>query len=208
MSITTYSELKTAVQNWTARDDLAATYSPDWITLAESEFNRRLRVRQMMVTQSSSPSTAGKFSLPTDFLAWRSVVWTGSPRAVLEYLDPQMLEAINPSQNANTPSHFSILGTTDGVGTVNVTPTSTTAIDFTYYQKVTSLSTSNTTNWLLSAHPDVYLAGSLVEGFAYIQEFDNATVWRARRDDLIEGVKRLDQQYRGPSAVMPAGATP
>src|SRR5512139_123171 len=207
MSVTTYSELKTAVAGWLSRGDLT-TVIPDFITFAEAEFNRRLRVRQMMVTQSSSPSTAGKFSLPTDYLTWRNVVWTGSPRLVLEYLDPQMLEAINPSQTAATPSHFSILGTTDGVGTVNVTPTSTTAIDFTYYQKVTSLTTSNTTNWLLSAHPDVYLAGSLVEGFAYIQEFDNATVWRARRDDLIEGVKRLDQQYRGPSAIMPAGATP
>src|SRR5512143_3239333 len=138
MSITTYSELKTAVAGWLSRGDLT-TVIPDFITLAESEFNRRIRVRQMMVTQSSSPSTAGKFSLPTDFLAWRSVVWTGSPRAVLEYVDPQMLEAYNPSQNANTPEFISILGTTDGVETVYVTPKSMTAIDYTYYKKITTL---------------------------------------------------------------------
>ena len=206
MSIATFSELKTAVAGWLSRGDLTPVI-PDFITMAEAEFNRRLRVRQMMVTQTTTPSSS-QFSLPTDFLTWRSVVWTGSPRAVLEYLDPQMLEAINPTQSAGVPSHFSILGTTDGVGVVKATPSSTVAIDFTYYQKVTALSTSNTTNWLLSAHPDVYLAGSLVEGFAYIQEFDNATVWKSRREELIEGVKRLDQQYRGPSAIMPAGATP
>src|SRR5512139_1743668 len=173
MSITTYSQLKTAAAGWLSRGDLT-TVIPDFITLAESEFNRKLRVRQMMVTQSSSPSTAGKFSLPTDFLTWRNVVWTGSPRAVLDYLDPQMLEAVNPAQNANTPQFFSILGTTDGVGTVNVTPVSTTAIDFTYYQKITALSTSNTTNWLLTAHPDVYLAGALVEAYAFQKDYDQA----------------------------------
>src|SRR5512139_4070491 len=207
MSVTTYSELKTAVAGWLSRGDLT-TVIPDFITFAESEFNRRLRVRQMMVTQSSSPSTAGKFSLPTDYLTWRSVVWTGSPRAVLEYLDPQMLEAVNPSQNANTPEFFSILGTTDGVGTVNVTPTSTTAIDFTYYQKITALSTSNTSNWLLAAHPDVYLAGSLVEAYAFQKDYDQASGWKMRRDDLISQINTLDQRTRGPSAIMATGATP
>lgn len=208
MSITTYSELKTAVENWTARDDLVDTYASDWITVAEAEFNRTLRTRQMMVTQSSSPSTAGQFSLPTDFLTWRSVVWTGTTRSVLEYLDPQMLEALNPTRDSGTPSHFSIFGTTDGVGVVKVTPISTTAIDFTYYQKITALSTSNTSNWLLAAHPDLYLAGALTEAHAFAKDYEQGSVWKARRDGIIDDIKRLDQQYRGPSSIMVSGATP
>src|SRR5512139_596585 len=207
MSITTYSELQSAVGGWLGRGDLATNYA-DFIALAESEFNRSLRTRQMMVTQSSSPSTAGQFSLPTDYLTWRNVVWTGSPRAVLEYLDPQMFDAINPTQSAGVPSHFSILGTTDSVGVVKATPVSTTAIDFTYYQKITALSTSNTSNWLLSAHPDLYLAGALTEAYAFQKDYDQASLWKSRRDDLISQINTLDQRTRGPSAIMATGATP
>ncbi len=42
MSITTYSELKTAVANWLNRDDLTAVI-PDFISLAEADMDRKVR---------------------------------------------------------------------------------------------------------------------------------------------------------------------
>ena len=46
MAISNYTELKTAVANWLDRDDLTDRI-PEFIALAESRFNRLLRIRAM-----------------------------------------------------------------------------------------------------------------------------------------------------------------
>ncbi len=207
MSITSYSELQSSVASWIARDDLTSPIL-DFVTLFESEANRKVRVRQMMVTQASTPSTAGQFSLPTDYLSWVNVRWNGDPILDLEYVHPTQFANLYSSQPAGTPRVFTIMGTTDAVGVVKVTPTSTTEISFTYYQKITALTTSNTSNWLLTAHPDAYLAGSLTEAYAYTKDYDQAAIWKTRRDDLLDQINKLDQKTRGPSGIRPLGATP
>jgi len=208
MSITSYSELQTATANWLARDDLTSRIT-EFVTLSEAEFNRKLRTRQMEVTQTTTPVTGGYFSLPTDFLTWKNVGWSsnGVSRS-LEYIQPAELTYLFPTTPAGVPAFFSILGTTDSVGLLQLMPTDTSPVAFTYYQKITSLSTSNTSNWLLSAHPDVYLAGALTEGYAYTKDYDQAAVWKARRDDLIGQINMLDQKTRGPASIRPLGPTP
>lgn len=206
MSITTYSELQSAVENWTARTDLTALV-PDWITLAESDFNRKFRVRQMMVTQTTTPSS-GQFALPTDYLAHSNVTWVGSYRRDLRYVHPSIFAERFPDSPSEIPQIFTIMGTTDNVGVVKIMPTDADVVDFTYYQKITALSTSNTSNWLLSAHPDVYLFGALVEACAYTKDYDQAAIWKARRDALVDDIKSLDQKTRGPSAISVPGINP
>lgn len=206
MSITSYSELQTAAANWLARDDLTSRIV-EFVALSESEFNRKIRVRQMMVTSASSPSS-GQFDLPTDYLAWRNVRWQGDTFNDLQYADPEIFANLYPSAPAGTPKIFTVIGTTDQVGVVKITPSSTTVINFTYYQKITALSTDTTANWLLTAHPDVYLAGTLTEGYAYTKDYDQAAVWKARRDGLIGDINSLDQKTRGPAGIRPLGPTP
>lgn len=206
MSITTYSELETAVASWMARDDLTSNI-PDFITLFEAEANRRLRTRQMLVTQTTTPSS-GQFSLPSDFLGHVYLRWTGTPFRDLEYVYPTQFSNLYPDNPAATPQIFTILGTTDNVGIVKFTPSDTTALSFTYYAKITALSTANTSNWLLTAHPDAYLFGSLVEGNIFAKDPDTAAVWKQRRDDVFDSIIKLDQKYRAPSAIRPLGMTP
>ncbi len=206
MTISSYSDLQTAITNWTARSDFTSLYA-DWIMLAETDFNRKLRIRQMMVTQSTTPSS-GQFDLPTDYLSYVKVTWIGSFRRELQYVHPSQFADRYPDAPADTPRVFTVMGTTDSVGVVKIMPTDTSAIDFTYYQKITSLSTSNTSNWLLSAHPDVYLAGALTEAYAYAKDYDQAAIWKTRRDALVEDIKALDQKTRGPSAISVPGINP
>ena len=47
MALTTYTELKASLADWLNRTDLTAAI-PDFITLAESQMERQLRLRQMM----------------------------------------------------------------------------------------------------------------------------------------------------------------
>ena len=207
MSITSFSELKTAVGDWMARSDLTSNI-PDFITLFESEANRRLRVRQMMVTNVTTPSS-GQFSLPTDYLQWVRVTYIGSSdKRNLEYVHPSYLQSQYPDTPSDVPSVFTVEGSTDATAVVKIMGPDANEIDFVYYQKLTALSTSNTSNWLLAAHPDLYLAGSLVEANVFVKDYDTAAVWKGRRDTLFEDVTKLDQKTRAPSFIRVPGRTP
>jgi hypothetical protein len=208
--MTDITDLSSNVTNFMHRADLA-TYIPTFIQLAETEFNRRLRNRQQEVTVSTTPTTGGAFALPTDYLTWKNVGWsTGGVSRSLDYVNIAELTNLYPDSPAANPRVFSILGTTDTVGQLQVMPTDSSAIAFTYYQKIPSLTTTTGTtgNWLLTAHPDVYLAGCMTEACVFAKDFDTAAIWKTRRDALIDGIIELDKQTRGPSSIRPRGWTP
>jgi hypothetical protein len=45
-----------------------------------------------------------------------------------------------------------------------------------YYKALPALS-ANSTNWLLTAHPDVYLYGSLMQAAPYLKNDERLAVW-------------------------------
>jgi hypothetical protein len=152
MSITTYAELQTAVANWLDHGLFAARI-PEFIALFEACANRRLRVRQQETMTNLMPDANGNATLPSDYLSHRRVTWTGSPRVELQYVHPSYLQAAYPSAPADVPRIFTIEGST-----LKVRPLDSTALEVNYFQKIPPLAT-NDPNWLLSAHPDLYLFG-------------------------------------------------
>jgi hypothetical protein len=201
MSITTYSELQTAIASWLARDDLAANI-PDFITLFEACANRRLRVRQMEATAMLTPS-AGAVALPADYLMWRRATWTGQPRIELEFVHPSILQAYYPTVPAGIPKLFTIEG-----ATLKFRPTDDGTIELDYFQKIPALSAGNPGNWLLAAHPDLYLFGALVEAQGFNVDGEKLAGWKARRDELFEEIIALANRTAAPSAVRVMGLTP
>jgi hypothetical protein len=206
MSITDYSSLQSSIASWIARSDLTSVI-PDFITLFEADVNRGLRVRQMMVTQSTTPSS-GRFGLPSDYLSWVRVTWKGTQNIDLEYVHPSYLQSHFPDTPTSQPCIFTVEGSTDNNGLVRTMPIDASPIDFVYYQKITALSTSNTSNWLLAAHPDLYLAGALVRANVFAKDYDTAAVWKATQDGLFDAITKLDQKTRGPSAIRVPGRNP
>jgi hypothetical protein len=91
MALTTYAELLTTVANYLARDDLTA-YIPDGVTLFECAAARRLKVRLQESTTTLTPSS-GVATIPSDYLGYRRVTWTGSPNQNLEYVAPSLWAA-------------------------------------------------------------------------------------------------------------------
>ena len=111
MSITTYTELKTAVENWLDHTLFTARV-PEFIALFEATANRRLRVQQQE-TQGPAliPSAVnGSVLLPADYLAWRHVTWQGTPTVELSYVPPAYLEAAYPTLATGIPAAFTIEG--------------------------------------------------------------------------------------------------
>lgn len=198
MAITNYSTLQTAIGNWMARSDLT-TPIVDFITLFEANVNRRLRVRQQETTATLTPSS-GSTTLPTDYLSWRRVTWTGSTRRDLDYVHPSYLQAAYPDNPSGYPTVFTIEGSS-----LKIRPIDDTDLEFDYYAKVPSLSTSATTNWLLTAHPDVYLFGSLAEAQGYVIDIDKLLIWKQRRDEVINEIEKLSEKTKGVGSVRVMG---
>lgn len=205
MAISTFSELQSSILTYATRFDPNFTNFnrvTDFITEFESWANRRFRVRQMEAAVTGTP-TSGVASLPTDFLEMRCLTWAGSPRRVLEYVTPQMFDAMDPDRPSDTPIRYTIQGTS-----LKVMPLSDTTLELDYYQKIPALSDSNTTNWLLTAHPDLYLAGCLFNAFKFSSAKDAAGTFKAERDELAEEILRLDrdaQWGRGPLSIRSVG---
>jgi hypothetical protein len=72
------------------------------------------------------------------------------------------------------PQYFSIVG---GQIRVLPVPDSTYTAELTYYAKLSKLSTSVATNWLLTQAPDVYLYGALLQASPYLKDDARITVW-------------------------------
>jgi hypothetical protein len=200
MALTNYTDLQAAIATWLmGRTDLSVVI-PDFITLFEATANRRLRVRQQETATAITP-VSGVATLPTDYLAWKRLTWSGDVNRELEYVHPAYLKAVYPTAPAGLPSLFTIEGSS-----LLLRPVDDTAVNLLYWAKIPALSSG--TNWLMTAHPDLYLFGSLVEANAFIVDPEKAALWKLRRDELFDELEKLDGKTRGPSAPRVMGVTP
>jgi len=176
VSITTYSELVTAAQNWMARSDSGIQARiPEFITLTEDlitwgsndpEFPiPSLRCRQMESRGTLTISSAYT-SLPTDFLEPIRMKINSDPVRYLEYVTPQEFDQRYISSNTDLPKAFTIEGDYIRVGP---SPDSSYTGELLYYRTIPALTVSNTTNWLLTASPGTYLYGVLFHATPYVQ---------------------------------------
>jgi hypothetical protein len=183
MAITTTTELKTAIANWSNRSDLTSRLE-EFISIFEASFNRNVRVKGMEATMTTTALSSGAASLPTAFLAFKELRFDG---AIDHTLQPKSLEWIRAQDQdaGGDPLYFAI--TSSQV----VCWPATGSIKGTYYRSLPSL-TGTASNWLLSAHPDIYLFGALTELAIYIQDEQRASMWRDRTRAMLDELERAD----------------
>lgn len=172
MAIATYTDLKARIADFIARADLTSII-PDFITLAEARLSRSIRAQEMQTT-STIALTSGACDLPNDYQEWVSVRFIGtSPArdADLAFVEPDSPEWRFRYRPNGDPQMFTIMG-----NDIHVRPTGTGSVKLYYYKTLTSeaLSDSNTTNWLLTKSPDMYLYTSLAEYNFYMKDDERA----------------------------------
>lgn len=167
MAITTYAELKTAVADWLDRSDLTS-YMGDFVTLAEGYLNRNVMHRKMITSTDLSPAS-NVYTLPTDYLHYVRVVEKASVRRDLEFIPPAVADQRYADRASGISSNFTIVG-----DSLTAFPLSTNDIELTYRQKIPALSDSNTTNWLLTASPELYLRAAQFQALIFINETSSA----------------------------------
>ena len=189
MAITTYAELQTATANWLDRTDLTARI-PEFIELSEANFNRVIR-QPDMVTKDDSFSIASRYNtLPSDTLEIVRIVLDLTPVVVLEYLTPEEISERRVSMSATgKPYYFTVIGGSTNQLEVVPSPDSTYTSSIVYYTRIAALSDSATSNWLLAAHPDIYLFGTLVEAEPYLKNDERMPMWTSRLDKALMALR-------------------
>ena len=196
MAITTYAELQTATANWLDRTDLTARI-PEFIELTEANFNRVIR-QPDMITKDDSFSIASRYTtLPTDTLEIVRIVVDLTPVIVLEYMTPEEISERRIVMTATgKPYYFTTVGGSTNQLEVLPSPDSTYTASIVYYTRIAALTDAATSNWLLAAHPDIYLFGTLVEAEPYLKNDERMPMWTARLDKALNDLRLQGQRER------------
>ena len=191
MAIGTYSELQTAVQNWlddTGANVLLAARVQEFIALAEADISRRLRTRENLGTATGNTvSATATVALPSDFGGVFSLTITTSDgeKALRQLAAGVALDGFYGEGNGE-PAYYVVEG-----ANVRLFPTPGGVYSYTlrYWQRLAALSGTNTSNWLLTAHPDAYLFGSLVQAELYNVNDARVPLWQAKYEAALEQIQ-------------------
>jgi hypothetical protein len=105
------------------------------------------------------------------------------------------------------PQFFTIFGSEIELAP---TPDAIYTVEMVYRVNVPALA-SNSTNWLLTLAPDLYLYGALLESAPYMKEDERIQTWTAGFAVALEGLNTLGMASTfnaGPLSMRPLGVTP
>ena len=190
MALSNYTELQASVADFLNRSDLTSVI-PDFIAMAEAEFNRTLRVRDM-VKRSRAPITSQYVKLPPDFMGMRNIDLLTDPMTPLTYKNLSEIDAHRSRDATGKPLYYSIVQ--DNIEFAPV-PDGEYTIEIVYYQKIPTLS-ATATNWLLTDHPDAYLYGSLMHSAPYLQADERIGVWAGKYQQVIQQIIEQDEKIK------------
>jgi|TARA_R100000234_G_C4991267_1_gene175683 hypothetical protein len=193
MAITTFSELKTAVANWLDRSDLTDRI-PEFIALAEARHRRDFKIRRMETRVTANTIADTEFyTLPDNYVAMRNIQLNTDPKTALEYLTPEQMDRVRGGSTTGKPKAYSIIGNTFQLRPI---PDSVYEIEMLYYKYFTGLSDSNTTNDMLTYHPDAYLYAVLLEAEPYLQNDKRVQLWVGAYELAKKGIIDSNERDR------------
>lgn len=206
MPISNYAELKTAVEEWLAHDDITARVE-DLISLAESSLNRRLSLRQSHTTVSGTLAGTGIITLPTDYLEMEGFRIDGAVSGgKLIYLSPSEFRNSDLNFGTGFPTHYTIVGNT--IKCIKTPDSAVYTYDLDYLARIPALSVTSDENWLLTLAPDLYLYHSLLQAEPYLHNDERIQLWKLMSDNAIHELQGQDMRarYRPGVRRLPGGA--
>lgn len=196
-TITTYAELKQNILDYTKRtgNDILSKLD-QFIDSAESDIWEVLRVREMEYRTTGTTSTSDRFlALPTGFIRLRQLQITVD--SVLYGMRQVPLAHMKIQDAAGIPYQFAITSQIE----FNRTSDQAYTIEFDYIRQLTALSSSNTSNDILTNHPNVYLSACLKHAFLWTMQYDLAEYWEGA---FQKHVSRANRESRKGSVVNPS----
>ena len=205
VQITTYPELLAAGADWLNRQDLTDQL-PAFVTLTEAQFNRELRVRDMMV-RANTTSAQENVELPVDWLEHYSLALAVAPSTPLRYMSEKESNELKASAYpSGTPIGYTLIA-----NMIELVPAPGGDVDLrmVYYAKIPPLrSAVPPTNWLLTKSPDLYLYSMLMQAAPYLKDDERLATWGQARGALMESIRMESEASLRPRSGLVAHAKP
>jgi hypothetical protein len=204
MDLLTYDGLVSATADYLNRADIDAQI-PTFVTLATSQFNRELRLRDMQI-RANTTSSAENVELPTDFLEHYSLtVLGGTSGWPLRYMSEKESNDIKAASHGTggQPAGYTVIG-----NMIELIPAPGGDVDLrmVYYARIPELSAMNPSNWLLAKSPDVYLYSTLLNAEPYLLNDARLPLWAQLRTAIVEAMKLESEAALRPRSGMTAFA--
>lgn len=135
----------------------------------------------------------GFCTLPTDYLGWVRVTWTGIPNVPLEYMEPDVFVTEWPNWpllNVSTPRAFTIEGNYLKIAPIDPTP-----LEFVYWAKTPAISAG--LNWLFNEQIDCYWNGTLEQVYEYLHDYEQAAYYGRAKQASFNEIKM--ERFREPN---------
>lgn len=211
MAITTYAELVTAAGNWLHRSNLNDRI-PEFITLGEARIyygmeespdmpfpSPPLRIRIMEQAEDLTVN-AEEIALPSLFLEPRRLFFSGDPKQVIRYVTPDQLRTMWAGSETGKPVVFTIEG---GNFVFGPAPDTSYTCKLLSYKRFNPLNSSNTTNDLLTNHPNVYLYATLLEAMPFLNKNDSQLMrWYSMYRAAVGGLQGSDHLAKHTGSVL------
>jgi len=185
MALDSFANLKLSIADWLNRDDLTAVI-PDFIKLAETQLNREIRHYKMHNKATANIETQYS-ATPTDWLQSVRFHLNDTSKTLLKQTSAEEIAKLrdDADDSKGRPTTYAHVG---DLIEVFPTPDQNYEGELLYYQKIETLSDTNTSNWLLQMSPDAYLYGSLLQASPYLQADERMAVWGATYQGIINSI--------------------
>ena len=185
-----FTSLKTSVATWLDRDDLTS-YIPDFITMAESQVYRDLRIR-CMETSLSESIASGVVAVPTGYKEMKFAYIAGTPVQKLTRKDAEWIYYNYPTRSTDAkPMFFAREGDNFIFGPY---ATNTETMKGIYYKKLDALSTSNETNWFTDNAPEIFLYAALTAAEPFLGNDPRLATWKTLYIGVKNELQREDKK--------------
>jgi len=191
MAINTFALLKAEVSAYLNRSDISDAQIENFISLAEASFDRVIRVRDQIKRSTASVSTQ-YIALPTDLLELYTIQLNTTPVTGLEQVTLAYADQIKPTlSTTGKPRYYTISG--EQIEFIP-SPDATYEIELVYYSEILKLSGAQTSSWLLTKHPDLYLFGTLSQAEPYLMNDERIGTWNSFLEKGLEELRLADEK--------------
>ena len=210
MATMTYSSLTQDLKDWMENDGTEFSNETDnFIGLAEQRIVRDIDPQAFTTSAYSSFNVNDRFvTKPTDALIIRHLLYldSDSKRNFLEKKTDEFIYDYWPtSATTGTPKYWTDYNDTELL--VAPTPSAALTIEISYVQRLDTLSSTNTTNWLTTNAQELLLFGSLMEACTFSKSKEDLQVYTQRYQAAVESInnqarRRRRDDYTSPANVM------
>lgn len=132
----------------------------------------------------------------TDWTSGTSISDSTTTLFTLKYVTPEILTSVKAGSQQGRPSVYTMSA---GYILLGPVPASLYTCEMVYYQKIPALSDAAPTNWCLTANPQLFLYGSLIEAMPYLQDDQRINTYVAGFDRAMTDLQNQDlkDQFSG-----------